>query len=221
MGNEPAIRTEGLTKHYGDVAALVDLDLDVKPGEVEDLGSMALARERRIEALVVDGNGRPRAARIVVSDLGPDGSVRADSSRRFVVGSDGRLLVRGLGRGQYVLRAEGGMQRGDGDNAPPWVSENLFFGTVNGSVAGTRIEVQPARALVVRSAEALRSPVRFLLADANGIEIRRGVFEPGAEYQLWVPEGRFELELETADGNWTDSRVVVVGSGPETIEIGP
>ena len=30
----PAIRTEGLTKHYGHVKALVDLDLEVRPGEV-------------------------------------------------------------------------------------------------------------------------------------------------------------------------------------------
>lgn len=34
MNNEPAILTEGLTKHYGDVKALVDLDLEVKRGEV-------------------------------------------------------------------------------------------------------------------------------------------------------------------------------------------
>ncbi len=34
MNNEPAILTEGLTKHYGDVEALVDLDLTVQQGEV-------------------------------------------------------------------------------------------------------------------------------------------------------------------------------------------
>lgn len=34
MNNAPAILTEGLTKHYGDVEALVDLDLEVKMGEV-------------------------------------------------------------------------------------------------------------------------------------------------------------------------------------------
>ena len=34
MNHEPAILTEGLTKHYGDVKALVDLDLEVKRGEV-------------------------------------------------------------------------------------------------------------------------------------------------------------------------------------------
>jgi ABC-2 type transport system ATP-binding protein len=34
LNHEPAILTEGLTKHYGDVRALVDLDLEVKRGEV-------------------------------------------------------------------------------------------------------------------------------------------------------------------------------------------
>lgn len=34
MTNPPALDTEGLTKHYGDFAALIDLDLAVQPGEV-------------------------------------------------------------------------------------------------------------------------------------------------------------------------------------------
>ena len=34
MADKAAIHTEGLTKHYGDVRALVDLDLDVYAGEV-------------------------------------------------------------------------------------------------------------------------------------------------------------------------------------------
>jgi ABC-2 type transport system ATP-binding protein len=34
MTDQYAIHTEGLTKHYGDVQALVDLDLDVRSGEV-------------------------------------------------------------------------------------------------------------------------------------------------------------------------------------------
>ena len=32
MTDQIAIHTEGLTKHYGDVEALVDLDLDVRAG---------------------------------------------------------------------------------------------------------------------------------------------------------------------------------------------
>jgi ABC-2 type transport system ATP-binding protein len=34
MTDQTAIHTEGLTKHYGDVKALVDLDLDIETGEV-------------------------------------------------------------------------------------------------------------------------------------------------------------------------------------------
>ena len=34
MSDTIALHTQGLTKHYGSVAALVDLDLDVRPGEV-------------------------------------------------------------------------------------------------------------------------------------------------------------------------------------------
>jgi ABC-2 type transport system ATP-binding protein len=34
MTDSVAIHTAGLTKHYGDVKALVDLDLDIQPGEV-------------------------------------------------------------------------------------------------------------------------------------------------------------------------------------------
>lgn len=34
MRDVPAIRTEGLTKHYGDVEALIDLDMQVEMGEV-------------------------------------------------------------------------------------------------------------------------------------------------------------------------------------------
>ena len=34
MTDQIAIQTEGLTKHYGDVHALVDLDLEIRPGEI-------------------------------------------------------------------------------------------------------------------------------------------------------------------------------------------
>ena len=34
MTDQPAIRTTGLTKHFGDVHAVVDLDLEVRHGEI-------------------------------------------------------------------------------------------------------------------------------------------------------------------------------------------
>jgi ABC-2 type transport system ATP-binding protein len=43
-----AVRTEGLTKHFGDVVALDHLDLEVAQGEVVGyLGPMGRARRRR------------------------------------------------------------------------------------------------------------------------------------------------------------------------------
>ncbi len=34
MTSQPAIETSGLTKHYGEVRALIDLDLQVRTGEI-------------------------------------------------------------------------------------------------------------------------------------------------------------------------------------------
>ncbi len=34
MNDQSVIHTEGLTKHYGDVRAVVDLDLDIRAGEI-------------------------------------------------------------------------------------------------------------------------------------------------------------------------------------------
>ena len=34
MTDTVAIHTQGLTKHYGKVEALVDLNLDIRPGEI-------------------------------------------------------------------------------------------------------------------------------------------------------------------------------------------
>ena len=34
MNDQSVIHTEGLTKHYGDVRAVVDLNLDIRAGEI-------------------------------------------------------------------------------------------------------------------------------------------------------------------------------------------
>ncbi len=34
MNNQVTIQTEGLTKHYGKVKALVDLDIEIRAGEI-------------------------------------------------------------------------------------------------------------------------------------------------------------------------------------------
>ena len=51
--NDPAIRTDGLTKHYGDVHAVEDLDLEVRAGEVFGfLGPNGAGKTTTIRALL-------------------------------------------------------------------------------------------------------------------------------------------------------------------------
>ncbi len=64
-GRQPAIRTERLTKHYGDVSALLDLDFEVAPGEVVGyLGPNGAGKTTTIRLLL--GLHRPSSGRATV-----------------------------------------------------------------------------------------------------------------------------------------------------------
>ncbi|HJP28521.1 MAG TPA: ABC transporter ATP-binding protein [Dehalococcoidia bacterium] len=68
MATETAILAEGLTKHYGDVHALVDLDLDVKRGEVFGfLGPNGAGKTTAIRTLLDEI--RPTAGRASIVGL--------------------------------------------------------------------------------------------------------------------------------------------------------
>jgi ABC-2 type transport system ATP-binding protein len=66
--NPPAIRTEGLTKRYGDVTALASLDLEIAPGEVMGyLGPNGAGKTTTIRLLL--GLARPTAGRAEIFGL--------------------------------------------------------------------------------------------------------------------------------------------------------
>jgi ABC-2 type transport system ATP-binding protein len=68
MTNDTAILAEGLTKHYGDVKALVDLDLDVHRGEVFGfLGPNGAGKTTAIRTFMDEI--RPTAGRVTILDL--------------------------------------------------------------------------------------------------------------------------------------------------------
>jgi ABC-2 type transport system ATP-binding protein len=68
MENQPAIRTEGLTKHYGSVRALEPLDLEVASGEIFGfLGPNGAGKSTMIRTLL--GFLRPTAGRATVLGL--------------------------------------------------------------------------------------------------------------------------------------------------------
>ncbi|MGI9584216.1 MAG: ABC transporter ATP-binding protein [Acidimicrobiia bacterium] len=66
---QPAISTDKLTKHYGDVKALIDLDLEVRPGEVFGF-------------LGPNGAGKTTAIRTLMDEI------RATSGSATIVGLD-------------------------------------------------------------------------------------------------------------------------------------
>jgi ABC-2 type transport system ATP-binding protein len=81
MTDETAIHTEGLTKHYGDVRALVDLDLDVASGEVFGfLGPNGAGKTTMIRTILDEI--RPTAGRATI--LGMDTHEMSVEIRRHV-----------------------------------------------------------------------------------------------------------------------------------------
>lgn len=100
MTSQPAILTEGLTKHYGDVEALIDLDLSVGPGEVFGFlgpnGAGKTTMIRTVLDLIRPTNGR-------ASILGMDSHESAVEIRRHVGYLPGDLALYPNLTGQETL----------------------------------------------------------------------------------------------------------------------
>ena len=81
MTDQITIHTEGLTKHYGDVEALVDLDLDVRAGEVFGfLGPNGAGKTTTIRTMLDEI--RPTAG--TASILGMDSHAQSVEIRRHI-----------------------------------------------------------------------------------------------------------------------------------------
>ncbi|MDH4140822.1 MAG: ABC transporter ATP-binding protein [Coriobacteriia bacterium] len=81
MSDQPAIHTEGLTKHYGKVKALVDLDVDIQAGEVFGyLGPNGSGKTTTIRTILDEI--RPTAGR--ASILGMDTHEKSVEIRKYV-----------------------------------------------------------------------------------------------------------------------------------------
>ena len=100
MTSQPAILTEGLTKHYGDVEALIDLNLSVAPGEVFGFlgpnGAGKTTMIRTVLDLIRPTNGR-------ASILGMDSHESAVEIRRHVGYLPGDLALYPNLTGQETL----------------------------------------------------------------------------------------------------------------------
>jgi len=90
MKNQPVIHTEGLTKHYGDVRAVVDLNLDIQAGEIFGfLGPNGAGKTTTIRTLLDEI--RPTAGR--ASILGMDTHDMAVEIRKYIGYMPGDLAM--------------------------------------------------------------------------------------------------------------------------------
>jgi ABC-2 type transport system ATP-binding protein len=81
MNNKTVIHTESLTKHYGDVRAVVDLNLDIKAGEVFGfLGPNGAGKTTTIRTLLDEI--RPTSGKATI--LGMDTHDKAVEIRRYI-----------------------------------------------------------------------------------------------------------------------------------------
>ena len=114
MSGTPVIRTEGLTKHFGDVAALVGLDLVVEQGEVFGFLGPNGAGKTTTTRLLLDAL-RPTSGSVsVLGATGRDPEVRR---RIGVLPADLHFDDRLTGHGlfHYLGALRGGLPAGEVD----------------------------------------------------------------------------------------------------------
>ncbi len=101
MSTSPAIHTQGLTKHYGDFPALVDLDLEVDQGEVFGfLGPNGAGKSTTIRVLLDEI--RPTRGRATI--LGMDTHAESVALRRHIGYVPGDLAMYPNLTGRNTLR---------------------------------------------------------------------------------------------------------------------
>lgn len=110
MPDQPAISTEGLTKHYGDIVAVSDLDLEVERGEIFGfLGPNGAGKSTTIRTLLDQIRPTSGRARLLGMDSHAD-SLRIRSAIGYVPG-DLALYPRLTGADtlEYFARLRGGV----------------------------------------------------------------------------------------------------------------
>jgi ABC-2 type transport system ATP-binding protein len=109
MSNQTAIHTEGLTKHYGDLQALVDLNLDINGGEIFGfLGPNGAGKTTTIRTLLDEI--RPTAGTATI--LGLDTHKKAVEIRQYIGYLPGDLALYPNLTGRDTLTYFANLRRG-------------------------------------------------------------------------------------------------------------
>ena len=194
--------------------------IDALPGEITDLGRLALDKEVSVEGRVLDLEGHPRAASFTLGVIDPlDRVVHWSKQQKFTSGGDGCFTIRGLGRREYVVRTgnhdalDAGEWRGS-----TWVSGNLLLDTRAGPISGLELRLRPASRLVLHTSARSVEGLGFRVVDASGLEIVAGRFHGTQPRPLELPTGTYRVTLLGRNGAVLSECSTTLGAEP--IELG-
>ena len=192
------------------------------PGELTDLGTVALEKEATVEGRVLDLEDHPVAASFSLGIVDPeDHSIHWFRGEEFTSSGAGHLEIRGLGRKAYVLRTNNHDLPDDGGwRGVTWVSGNVPVDLRAGSMAGLEIHLQPASKLVLRDvAGGVGDAMRFRVADELGQELVAGLLHGSEPRPLALPVGSYVVSLSDARGEVLSERAVTLGSEAVDIDL--
>lgn len=197
--------------------------IDALPGEITDLGTVALESEVGVEGRVLDLESHPRAASFSLGIIDPvDRVVHWSKQQRFTSSGDGSFAIHGLGRREYVIRTgnHDAVDAGEWEGIR-WVSGNLSLDTRAGSITGLELRLRRASKLVLRTAATTVEWMGFRVVDEHGIELVGGRFHGSEPRALALPAGSYRILLLDRQGAVLSERVLELGADTLELELVP
>lgn len=178
--------------------------VELKPREVLDLGTIQITRGRELLATVLGPDGQPVAAMFVVTRIDPDtGLAEPALAKAASSNAQGKLRVPSLEPVQYLLYTRG---------RRTFASGPIIVDMSAGPVEDLVITLMAATLVTIRPG----SGFRWYRLETNGHSIKNGIPLPRGFTVELVP-GSYELVLGDQSGE-LERRKFVVGDKPFTVE---
>jgi hypothetical protein len=191
------------------------------PGSTVDLGTIALEKELRVEARVVDLSGAPRSDRIDLCSFDP--VTRAIGMARGGIASDGNgaLKLEGLGRRTYILRTEDYELLGSDTSTDSRLASGNVLLDMRSGVAPVKLTItlQPTTRLTFTAPDPSLKGLDFRVLDEQGIAIVANIVYGPQPRALALPQGNYRIEVLDAADRPLISKSVTLGSAPVTVEL--
>lgn len=195
--------------------------IDALPGRMNEVPTIALEQGVTVEGRTLDLENDPLETTFALGLLDPaDHSIRWFGGELFKTNGDGTFELRGLGRGEYVMKA--GNHDGLGERewkGVVWVSDNVLFDTRGGAISGLEVHLSPASRLVLRIPTGAADGMRFRVVDERGMELVGDRFLGAAPRPLSLPPGSYRVSLLDSQGTVISENAVTLGAEIVTLDL--